>query len=143
MREKEFSIYKRLSERWKELTESVEGAKLFSVWVDELDHRLNVDMLTQERLDLEARGKDVLTAALRVLRAALEAANAEGVREVKALALRLHAPVYGTIPEEAGLFDTSPERLEELDPNPRGDPEGWFEKVWWHPWLIRSARLGA
>lgn len=136
VREVEFAIYKRLSERWEELTKPLEGAELLTVWLDELDRRLNVDVSLPKRLDSGERRREALAMAWRVLCAALEAAGEEGVEEIEALAFRLHAPVCGSVPEEAGIFDASPEKLRQLGPEPQGDPEGLFERIWWHPFSI-------
>lgn len=138
VREHELSIYKRLSSRWRELTEPFEGTELLTVWLDELDRRLNVDLCLKVDLTDEGTRSEALRIAWRVLHAALKEAGAEGAGEVKELALRLHAPVYGTVPEEAGLFDAMASKVKRLGPSPEGKPSGeWFEKIWWHPWLLR------
>jgi len=140
VREVEFSIYKRLSQRWEELTKPLGRTELLTIWVDELDGRLNVDMFVPERLEGEGRREEALRVALKVLQAALEEAEKE-VGKVRALSVRLHAPVCGSVPEEAGLFDASPERIRKIDPERlEKSPEEWFEKIWWHPWLLRLSK---
>ncbi len=136
MREHEYAIFKRLKERWREAQKPLGTAQLLTIWFEDLDRRLCVDFSLPSPPRSREEREEVLEGAWNILRNALECARE--LAEPQLLTARFCAPVTGSVPEEAGIFDVSAKRLEE--PPSEGKAERRFEKVWWHPWVLRESR---